>query len=48
MPGPACYQRGGTEPTISDANLLLGRLPTNRPLSGGLVLAEDLASECLP
>ena len=45
VPGPACYQRGGTEPTISDANLLLGRLPTDRPLSGGLVLAEDLASK---
>jgi len=26
MPGPVCYGRGGTEPTISDANLLLGRL----------------------
>ena len=45
VPGPACYQRGGIEPTISDANLLLGRLPTSRPLSGGLVLAEDLASK---
>jgi len=38
MPGPACYGRGGTEPTISDANLLLGRLPTERTLSGGLQL----------
>jgi len=38
MPGPACYGRGGEEPTISDANLLLGRLPTERALSGGLVL----------
>ena len=37
-PGPACYGRGGTQPTISDANLLLGRLPTDRPLAGGLVL----------
>src|SRR5215218_1347210 len=26
-PGPACYGRGGTEPTVTDANLLLGRLP---------------------
>lgn len=26
VPGPACYGRGGTEPTVSDANLLLGRL----------------------
>ena len=26
-PGPACYGRGGTRPTVTDANLLLGRLP---------------------
>jgi N-methylhydantoinase A len=43
MPGPACYQRGGTEPTISDANLLLGRLATGRALSGGLMLSRDEA-----
>ena len=42
-PGPACYQRGGTEPTMSDANLLLGRLPTARALSGGLELAAEPA-----
>lgn len=29
-PGPICYGRGGAEPTISDANLLLGRLPATR------------------
>ncbi len=29
-PGPVCYGRGGTEPTLSDANLLLGRLPRAR------------------
>jgi N-methylhydantoinase A len=28
-PGPACYGRGGTEPTVTDANLVLGRLPTD-------------------
>ena len=44
LPGPACYGRGGTEPTISDANLLLGRLPTERTLSGGLKL-DRTASE---
>ena len=43
MPGPACYHRGGTEPTISDANLLLGRLPMGRALSGGLMLSRDEA-----
>ncbi|MFN3970079.1 MAG: hydantoinase/oxoprolinase family protein [Gemmobacter sp.] len=30
IPGPICYGRGGTEPTISDANRLLGRLPPDR------------------
>jgi N-methylhydantoinase A len=44
LPGPACYGRGGNEPTISDANLVLGRLPTERTLSGGLRL-DKAASE---
>ena len=43
VPGPACYGRGGTEPTVSDANLLLGRLPIGRALSGGLVLDVEKA-----
>ena len=43
IPGPACYRRGGVEPTISDANLLLGRLPAERPLAGGLRLSKELA-----
>ena len=43
VPGPACYGRGGTEPTVSDANLLLGRLPVGRALSGGLVLDAERA-----
>ena len=42
VPGPACYGRGGAEPTISDANLLLGRLSPDRTLAGGLQL--DLAA----
>jgi N-methylhydantoinase A len=33
LPGPICYGRGGTEPTISDANLLLGRLNAKKLLS---------------
>ena len=40
-PGPACYGRGGTEPTITDANLLVGRLPGM--LAGGLELDGDAA-----
>jgi N-methylhydantoinase A len=37
-PGPACYGRGGERPTVTDANLLLGRLPADQPLAGGLRL----------
>jgi N-methylhydantoinase A len=47
LPGPACYGRGGEEPTISDANLVLGRLPVERPVSGGLVLNRQLAEQAL-
>ena len=43
VPGPACYGRGGTESTVSDANLLLGRLPVGRALSGGLLLNVEKA-----
>lgn len=44
VPGPACYGRGGTEPTISDVNLILGRLSPDRELAGGLKL--DAAAAC--
>jgi N-methylhydantoinase A len=40
-PGPACYGRGGTRPTVTDANLLLGRLPPT--LAGGLELDAEAA-----
>ena len=40
-PGPICYGRGGVEPTISDANLLLGRLdPAKLAVKGGVELAD--------
>ena len=35
-PGPACYGRGGTEPTVTDANLLLGYLDSDSELAGGV------------
>ena len=51
-PGPACYGRGGTLPTVTDANLVLGRIPEGRTLSGvvldralALGAIEDLAEE---
>jgi N-methylhydantoinase A len=40
-PGPACYGRGGTRPTVTDANLALGRLPSR--LAGGLELDRTAA-----
>ena len=42
-PGPACYGRGGTEPTVTDANLLLGRLDTGSGLAGGVSLDSEAA-----
>jgi N-methylhydantoinase A len=33
-PGPACYGRGGADPTVTDANLLLGHLPPDARLAG--------------
>ena len=49
-PGPICYGRGGTEPTISDANLLLGRLDPGRlAVKGGVTLetVEEIFAERL-
>lgn len=37
-PGPACYQRGGTQPTVTDADLLLGRLDPHNFAGGAIVL----------
>jgi len=37
-PGPACYGRGGEEPTVTDANVVLGRLGTVEPLGGEIRL----------
>jgi N-methylhydantoinase A len=44
-PGPACYGRGGTDPTVTDANVLLGRLPPT--LASGLELDADAAARAL-
>ncbi len=44
-PGPACYGRGGTQPTVTDANLLLGRLPDR--LAGGVELDRAAAERAL-
>lgn len=46
-PGPACYGLGGTQPTVSDANLVLGRLAVDLPLAGSLTLDLDLARQAI-
>jgi N-methylhydantoinase A len=46
VPGPACYGRGGTEPTVTDANLLLGYLRPG-PLSGGISLDPVLSEKAI-
>ena len=46
MPGPAAYGRGGTEPTVTDANLVLGLLGSAR-LAGGLALDIDKARHAI-
>jgi N-methylhydantoinase A len=46
-PGPACYGRGGTEPTVTDANLILGYLDPDAALAGGVRLDADAAERAL-
>ncbi|MFN8159494.1 MAG: hydantoinase/oxoprolinase family protein [Solirubrobacterales bacterium] len=46
-PGPACYGRGGTEPTVTDANLLLGYLADGSELAGGVCLDRAAAEASL-
>src|SRR4051794_24544059 len=43
-PGPACYGRGGSEPTVTDADLLLGYLDASSTLAGGVDLDVDAAT----
>jgi N-methylhydantoinase A len=52
VPGPACYGHAGegaepAQPTVTDANLLLGRLPADTPLAGGLVLDREAAARAV-
>jgi N-methylhydantoinase A len=42
-PGPAAYGRGGTEPTVTDANVVLGYLPAMQKLGGEMTLKRDLS-----
>jgi N-methylhydantoinase A len=46
-PGPACYGRGGAEPTVTDANVVLGRLGADHLLAGVVKLGPSLAQTAL-
>lgn len=47
LPGPACYGNGGSQPTVTDANLVLGRLPADARLGGSMPLDHRAAREAL-
>jgi N-methylhydantoinase A len=47
VPGPACYGRGGTEPTVTDANLMLGYLNNEATFGGSLTLDIEAARRAL-
>lgn len=46
-PGPACYGRGGSEPTVTDANLMLGRLAADSKLAGDVALDAGAAEDAV-
>ncbi len=47
LPGPAAYQRGGTEPTVTDADILLGYLGTESFVGGSFKVSKDAALEAM-
>ena len=46
-PGPACYDKGGNHPTVSDANLVVGKLNPENFLGGEMRLRPELANEAI-
>ena len=46
-PGPACYNRGGTEPTVTDAQVVLGRMDADKFLGGDLPLDPSLSHKAI-
>ena len=47
VPGPVCYDRGGSEPTVTDANLILGRLDSTTLLGGDLLIDFSKAEQAI-
>src|SRR3954469_12349396 len=43
VPGPVCYQRGGKQPTLTDANVVLGYIRTGRLAGGGIRVDPEAA-----
>lgn len=46
-PGPAAYQKGGTQPTVTDANVVMGYLPSDVRLGGDMEISRSLAEEAV-
>ena len=46
-PGPACYGRGGVEPTVTDANVLLGYMPAVTVADGQITISAELAEQAV-
>ena len=46
-PGPACYGQGGVLPTVTDANLVLGRLQADAFLGGAMTLDTEAARQAV-
>ncbi|MFZ5865336.1 MAG: hydantoinase/oxoprolinase family protein, partial [Thermodesulfobacteriota bacterium] len=47
MPGPACYDQGGTEPTVTDSDLVLGYLNPDNYLGGNMLLDPELSRQVI-
>ncbi|MBP1920697.1 hydantoinase/oxoprolinase family protein [Youngiibacter multivorans] len=47
VPGPACYMRGGQEPTVTDANIVLGKLNRHKILGGKMDVDRTLAESAI-
>src|SRR6185503_13972653 len=46
-PGPACYERGGVEPTVTDANVVLGYMPAVTVADGQISISAELAAQAV-
>ena len=46
-PGPACYGRGGVEPTVTDANVVLGYMPAGTVADGQISISAELAEQAV-